>query len=123
MLEEEGGDWQVCGVEIIYPTTPANIRPADSKHPKPRKPPTASRDTGKAGLSTNKGKNFHITRKKVGMINNPASETVPGPPQITTEEGANIPGHTLKMCDHKLQSVYRDDGTHLTGGLADDALW
>ena len=51
-----------------------------------------------------------------------------GPPQITTEAGADVQGHRLTPCDIKLWSVYgnhvhRNDGTHLTGGIYDDALW
>ena len=56
------------------------------------------------------------------------STTVQGPPQISTEAGADLQGHQLTQCDLKLRSVYGDcvhhnNGTHLTGGIADDALW
>ena len=64
----------------------------------------------------------------MGKTYNPASEADPGPPQITTEEGADLPGHTFTRRDHKLRTVYgdhihRNDGTHLMGGIAHDALW
>ena len=64
----------------------------------------------------------------MGKTYNPASEADPGPPQITTEEGADLPGHNLTECDHKLCTDYGDhihcnDGTHLTGVITDDALW
>ena len=64
----------------------------------------------------------------MGKMYNPDSEAEPGPTQITIEEGANLPGYTLTGCDHKLRTVYgyhihRNDGTHLTGDIADDALW
>ena len=41
---------------------------------------------------------------------------------------ADLQGHQLTQCDLKLRSVYgdyvhRNDGTHLTGGINDDALW
>ena len=51
-----------------------------------------------------------------------------GPSQISTGAGADLQGHQLTQCDLKLRSVYgdyvhRNDGTHLPGGIADDALW
>ena len=76
----------------------------------------------------NGGDDNHIIRDNSGRTYNPASEMVQGPPQISTEAGADLQGHRLTQCDHKLRSVYgdhvhRNDGTHLTGGIADDALW
>ena len=64
----------------------------------------------------------------MGKIYNPALDADPGPPQITTEEGSDLPGHTLTECDHKLRTVYgdhihRNDGMPLTGGIDDDAIW
>ena len=89
----------------------------------PKNPTPTRRSAGGAEQT-----NGHITRKKMGKIYNPALDADPGPPQITTEEGSDLPGHTLTECDHKLRTVYgdhihRNDGKHLTGGIADDALW
>ena len=96
--------------------------------PSQKKPPVIRRDTGGDSLAINKGDSAHIVREKSGMIYNPASETVPGPPQITTEVGGDLQGHSLTPCGHKLRSfygyhIYRNDGTHLAGGISDDALW
>ena len=120
------------GKFVVPKSTIPPLRPAQGLQtagiPSQKKPPTANKSTGEAGLSTKKDKNCHITRKKLGKIYNPASESMTAPPQITTEEGANLPGHTLTRCNHKLRTVYGDhihhnDVTHLTGGIAEDALW
>ena len=75
----------------------------------------------------NRGDDSHIVREKSGRIYNPASEMMKGPPQISIEAGADLQGRELTPCDHKLRSVYgdhvhRNDGTHLTGGISDEAL-
>ena len=95
--------------------------------PSQRTPPVIMRYKGAASLAINKGGDSHIVREKSGRIYNPASEAMQGPPQITTEAGADLKGHRLTPCDLKLRSVYgdhvhRNDGTHLAGGISDDAL-
>ena len=80
------------------------------------------------GCGRSAQKNDHITRKKAGKAYNPALEADPGPPLVTTEEGADLQGHTLTVCSRKLRLVSKDhvhcnNGTHLTGGIANDALW
>jgi hypothetical protein len=44
------------------------------------------------------------------------------------EEGADLPGFTPVQADHLLDALYGDhphqnDGSHLRGGVADDAIW
>ena len=96
--------------------------------PTQKTPHVITKDKGAESLEINGGDDSHIVREKSGRIYNPASETMQGPPQISTEAGADLQGHRLTPCDHKLRSVYgdhvhRNDGTHLTGGISDDALW
>ena len=93
----------------------------------PKNPTTTSRSTGGADLTISITKNSHITRKNMGKTYNTASEADPAPPQITTEEWSNLPGQSLTECDHKLRTVcvdhiHHNDGTHLTGGIANDDL-
>ena len=89
--------------------------------------PRRSTNTSNSGVRAVQS-NDHITRKKSGKAYNPALEVDPGPPPISTEDVANLPGHTLTACEQKLCLVYgdhihRNNGTHLTGGIADNALW
>ena len=96
--------------------------------PTQRTPHVIMKDKGVASLVMNGGDDSQIIREKSGRIYNPTSETMQGPPHITTEAGADLQGHRLTPCDIKLRSVYgnhvhRNDGTHLTGGIYDDALW
>ena len=84
---------------------------------------TPTRNGGRRAVQDN----VHINRKRAGKIYNPALEADPGPPPITTEAGSDLPGHTLTSCNHKLCLVYKyhihsNDGTHLTGGIADNVL-
>ena len=120
------GKFVVSKASIPHRPPTQNLRTMTT--PSQRKPSVISRDTGEGSLATNKGDDGHIVREKSGKIYNPASETMPGPPQITTEAGADLQGHSLTPCDLKLWSVYGDhihcnDGTHLAGGISDDALW
>ena len=111
--------------------TPSRI--IDGREGKYRPPAGTKRAPGRATPSRNGGgraapTNGHINRKRTGKIYNSAIEVDPGPPAIITEEGADLPGHTLTACNRKLRSVYRyhihcNDGTHLTGGITDDNLW
>ena len=66
------------------------------------------RDEGAASLAINNGNDSHIIREKLERMYNPASETMQGPPQITTVAGADLQGHRLTPCDLKLWSVYGD---------------
>ena len=48
--------------------------------------------------------------------------------EIRTEIGADLPGYIMSEADKKLSAIYGDhphdnDGTHMDGGFADDALW
>ena len=110
------------------PHRPPTQRVWEMTTPSHRKPPVIMRDTGAASLAINKGGDSHIVREKSGKIYNPASKTMQGPPYITTEARADLQGHRLTPCNLNLRSVYGDhvhpnDGTHLAGGISDDALW
>jgi hypothetical protein len=76
-----------------------------------------------------------------GRSNDDADETVPTPPSQSVTPGeeedqepsttmpiGDLPGVTVTEADRKLMEVYDDyihqnDGTHLDGGIKDDAMW
>ena len=83
------------GREVIDQT------PAATEHA-PGKATPASKGDERAAQT-----NGHIIRKKSGKTYNPALLVDPSPPPFTTEEGADLPGHTLTAYDRKPSSVYR----------------
>ena len=69
-----------------------------------------------------------MLREVDSRTENPALEADPGPPRVTTEERADLPGHTLTACNQKMRLFYKDhvqsnNGTHLTGGISNNTLW
>ena len=60
--------------------------------PNQRTPHVIMKDKGAASLVINRGDDSHIVREKSGIIYNPASETMQGLSQISTEAEADLQG-------------------------------
>jgi hypothetical protein len=57
----------------------------------------------------------------------PPAEPTKGEDKPHEREDGNVPGSSLSDADQKMDKVYgevhQNPGTHLLGGIADDALW
>ena len=102
----DGGD----GVDAAPPAEPVTNVDAEGVAAAPACPPVAAAEANRANAAA---------------LEDP--EAAPGP-VVTPDEGADLPGYIVTEADQLLDTAYGDHvhdnaGTHLNGGVANDALW